>query len=135
MSYLAKCGLNEYNGPCGHNSCEGCEILLGHVACRPYCVPGCQCFAGYRRNTAGVCIPESQCFTVPASPVLLAAAAAPKRCGQNEYWGTCGHNSCEGCIVFLQQAACRPFCTPGCQCFAGYRRNNAGVCIPEQQCV
>jgi Trypsin Inhibitor like cysteine rich domain len=121
-----QCPVNQVWSQCGMNGCQACGV--DPTVCKPGCPgPGCTCAQGYKVNSAGQCVLPSKC---PGA----STTANPQQCGKNEYWGPCGHNSCENCLVFLQQAACRPSCQPGCQCLDGYRRNDSGVCIPESQC-
>jgi Trypsin Inhibitor like cysteine rich domain len=112
------CPTNESYTACGAK-CQATCAIPEPMICPTICAPGCLCNKPYVRAADGTCVLKEDC---------------PPKCGQNEYWGPCGHNSCENCLVFLQQAFCRPFCQPGCQCLEGHYRNDEGVCIPEEQC-
>uniref|UniRef100_A0A1I7YAG2 TIL domain-containing protein n=1 Tax=Steinernema glaseri TaxID=37863 RepID=A0A1I7YAG2_9BILA len=58
----------------------------------------------------------------------------PKKCGENEYWNSCG--GCEHDCSDIGMKACPLVCNldGACRCLSGYARNSEGKCIPRKQC-
>ncbi|XP_053546165.1 serine protease inhibitor swm-1 isoform X2 [Bombina bombina] len=115
-------GLNEEFNSCG----TYCEVTCAnrHEPPRP-CVAACnaKCFCkpGYLRNSAGVCVPESQCERKCYRP--------------NETYNSCGSYCPLTCAnQFRPPKVCNKGCNPGCFCNAGYLRNSAGNCVLKRNC-
>ncbi|TKR89646.1 hypothetical protein L596_013715 [Steinernema carpocapsae] len=62
---------------------------------------------------------------------MTVSLAANVTCGENEQFYECG-----ACDIPCGQdvVACPAICLPGCGCLPGYKRNNNGICIPQDQC-
>jgi Trypsin Inhibitor like cysteine rich domain len=124
-----RCPPNQVWSQCGMNGCQACGIDIR--VCLPGCSgPGCTCAPGYKLRSDGKCVLPEQC---PCSPITPNAQKC--KCPKNEIWVRCGHTLCESCKIYLEKIYCpKPPCKPGCRCLKGYRRNNAGNCIPKSQC-
>ncbi|CAD6187087.1 unnamed protein product [Caenorhabditis auriculariae] len=135
---ICRKGFARINGTCqtfdecpeiemeGNNTCDSTEYLTdspplclvncqGEKRCEPAKkgVSVCTCRPGYKRNSLGNCVHNTQCFT--------------DKCGPNEVW-----DKCKGC-----EKKCGPsrlknchsrYCYPGCRCSDGFRRNQNGTC-------
>ncbi|XP_077284921.1 zonadhesin-like [Arctopsyche grandis] len=99
---------------------------------KPACIPpspcpsGCNCAAGYVRNSNNICVKKAQC------PI-------PKCTGSNETF-TPGENLClQTCRTFYKLVL-PPACIPsppfpeGCKCIPGYVRNANNVCVKTSDC-
>nr|WDD44671.1 zonadhesin 3 [Ephestia kuehniella] len=106
---------------------QTCESKYTMYSCLlTYPEPGCNCVAGYLRNSSGVCIPSEDC---PA-PVYNIT------CGEfeikRESRTQCPPQTCDSlysinfCLPGLPE--------PGCDCLDGFLRDEGGVCIPKEEC-
>lgn len=90
------------------------------------CSKACDCSDGYRRNSNGVCIPESECPSC--------------KCPKNE-WQVCS-TECTKANSMCLTKCCGPLrnclvknCTVECDCKPGYRRDDKSrECVPENSC-
>ncbi|XP_063703792.1 zonadhesin-like [Culicoides brevitarsis] len=109
---------NEAFTDCGNRCIEKC----GNRVCTKECQAGCFCIDGYKRNSAGDCVPEEKC------------CANPSCNDPNEEYTTCGNNCGESCNT-PDGWMCPAVCKTGCFCRKGYKRHPiTGQCIPEKEC-
>lgn len=65
----------------------------------------------------------------------IESARKCRQCRQNEVYMPCGP-SCggDGCNQIYYLVPCNNTCLSGCFCKCGYYRNEAGICVPANQC-
>jgi len=102
-----------------YNACSNpCHEKFNSPICPDTCYSGCFCKKGFKRNDAGVCIPE--CSTTV--------------CPENEEYST-NYNRCsESCQAAIMLCTDEP--QVGCTCKEGYKRDEyLHICVPENQCA
>ncbi|GFT58548.1 zonadhesin [Nephila pilipes] len=119
-----KCGIDEEFLECGclRTCCNGGR----DDNCASQCLTGCFCREGLVRNDFGKCVRLEDCNSndnggnnvCSGVNEEIVPCAKPKFCNTCGIRGNCKLKSCE----------------EGCDCKAGYYRDNSGICIPESQC-
>ncbi|XP_052739975.1 zonadhesin [Bicyclus anynana] len=152
------CGENEEPSECSDNYPR--PVAGDHGAVEGIrCVPGCRCKKGYKRNSKGVCVlTEAVCGKYEETNFCIALAGIycpPCRCKKGYKYDSNGE-----CVLDLrcgeneEALHCKQFCPPdtcssdptrldcrqpseceaGCNCRVGYKRDENGICIPEEKC-
>ncbi|XP_063696516.1 mucin-6-like [Culicoides brevitarsis] len=106
-------GINEFYTNCGNNCTDQCHS--NEKTCRDTeCQAGCFCRNGYKRNSAGICVPPKQCF-----------------CNDETEEYKAGDRCCESC----EQIFCTQKYEIGCFCKAGLKRDpKTGKCVLPEKC-
>ncbi|XP_054709379.1 SCO-spondin-like [Uloborus diversus] len=110
------CNENEVYSDCGSSCPTNCTNYQ-EVFCTQRCRRGCSCKPGFVRGPDGRCIDPYDC------PLTS--------CGPNEEIVDCV-NPCNDCK--LRGRCYFQDCKKGCDCIAGYHRNDLGQCIPLGLC-
>ena len=116
------CGENQEWNDCGSACPAKCSDSVPSI-CTFQCIAGCFCKNGYKLDDDGNCIPENECPTNVPIPI----------CGENEEWNNCGSGCPEKCSDSKPQI-CTEQCIAGCFCKNGYKLDDDGNCIPEDEC-
>ncbi|GFR05007.1 hypothetical protein TNCT_498982 [Trichonephila clavata] len=86
--------------------------------CPAFCESGCFCKRGLFLDDDGNCLEPEKCEECSGVNEEIVSCAKPKFCNTCGIRGNCKLKRCER----------------GCDCKAGYYRDDSGTCIPESQC-
>ncbi|XP_063704630.1 zonadhesin-like [Culicoides brevitarsis] len=103
---------------CGNNCWDICTADGVAIKCSGDCRYGCYCRDGFKRNSAGDCVPQEDCGS----------------CKDPEVFTHCG-NRCQEKCSDDDMRVCTLECEVGCFCKEGYYRNYAGICVPKENCT
>ena len=104
---------------CGTNCGNRCSDPVD-IVCAAVCSPGCYCKDGYKLDDDGNCILEDEC----SNNNDVIGLVCPK---ENQKWYDCEGSDSDDII-------CSTVCSSGCYCKNGYKLDNDGNCILENEC-
>ncbi|KAK0413372.1 hypothetical protein QR680_006765 [Steinernema hermaphroditum] len=114
------CGTNEQFYRCG-----ACDSVCGvQISCASVCQPfgGCGCIQDHVRDSAGTCIPKTECPPVNRNDT----------CSEFEIFSKGG--KCERTCERPSKRCYRVGVKEACRCLPGYVRDKAEKCVPISSC-
>lgn len=144
-------GANEIFSQCGDDGCQRSCTRRETTGCNPVCrASGCICSANFVRNSAGQCVPLTECRTYyilnyfdyifqyhyqKNKSIENFQITATVTCPNFETFSNCGEHNCIESCSFIPTLPCRKVCVDsGCVCNTGRFRNADRLCVPQREC-